>query len=91
MESLAKQQTDVQIKTGQEQCPHHWIIDSSEGVISYGKCNLCGTMKEFINDWETAMSMIAKATDNDKVQEWRSYQPKTGPERHFRCSRRSVQ
>ena len=64
MESLTKQQTVVQAQPEQEQCPHHWIIDSSEGVISHGKCNLCGMTKEFINDWETAVGMIVKDTDN---------------------------
>ena len=62
MESLAKQQADVQAQTEQEECSHHWIIDSSQGVISYGKCNLCGMMKEFINDWETVIGRIGKDT-----------------------------
>ena len=67
MESLAKKQTTVQVQTGQEQCPHHWIIDSSNGVMSYGKCNMCGMMKEFVNDWETAIGMIGKDTGDYKV------------------------
>jgi len=64
MESLVTQQTAGQMQTGQEKCPHHWIIDSSEGVKSVGRCNLCGMMKEFINDWETAIGMIGKDGDN---------------------------
>ena len=69
MESLTKKQNAMQSQAGREQCPHHWIIDSSEGVTSYGKCSLCGMTKEFINDWETAISMMSKDTIDYRVQE----------------------
>ena len=60
MESIVQQQTVMQSPTGQDKCSHYWIIDSSEGVISHGKCNLCGMKKEFINDWETVIALRGK-------------------------------
>jgi len=64
MEFLTKQEIAMHSQTGHGQCPHHWIIDSSEGVTSYGKCSLCGMTKEFINDWETAINRINKDTSD---------------------------
>ncbi len=35
--------------TKQEECIHHWIIDSPEGPKSYSRCKLCGAVAEFYN------------------------------------------
>jgi len=35
--------------TKQQECIHHWIIDSPHGHISYGRCRLCGAVNEFFN------------------------------------------
>ncbi len=34
-------------------CPQHWIIETSEGPVSMGKCRMCGEEKEFSNSVET--------------------------------------
>ncbi len=31
------------------QCPHHWLIETPDGPISKGKCQLCGEEREFNN------------------------------------------
>ncbi len=31
------------------QCAHHWIIETPNGPISKGKCQLCGEEREFNN------------------------------------------
>ncbi len=33
----------------QHECTHHWMINSPEGHISYGRCRLCGAITEFSN------------------------------------------
>jgi len=35
-------------------CAHHWMIESPDGTTSTGVCNLCGTVKQFINSYEAA-------------------------------------
>ena len=30
-------------------CRHHWIIESADGEMSFGKCKYCGEVKEFSN------------------------------------------
>ena len=35
-------------------CAHHWMIESPDGATSTGVCNLCGTVKQFINSYEAA-------------------------------------
>jgi hypothetical protein len=30
-------------------CLHHWVIDSAEGPVSWGKCKLCQLVREFKN------------------------------------------
>jgi hypothetical protein len=52
----------MQLRSSKKQCTHHWIIDSSKGTVSYGRCSLCGMTKEFINEWETAISKTGKDT-----------------------------
>ncbi len=34
------------------QCPHHWIIETPDGPISKGKCQLCGEEREFNNSMD---------------------------------------
>ena len=31
------------------QCPHHWIIETSVGSTSKGVCRLCGEEQDFAN------------------------------------------
>lgn len=31
------------------QCPHHWIIETSQGSTSKGVCRLCGEERDFAN------------------------------------------
>ncbi len=33
-------------------CPYHWIIETSEGPVSMGRCRLCGEEREFSNSVE---------------------------------------
>ncbi len=33
-------------------CAHHWIIATSEGPVSKGRCRLCGEEREFSNSIE---------------------------------------
>jgi len=35
--------------TKQQKCIHHWIIDSPNDHMSYGKCKRCGAVAEFSN------------------------------------------
>jgi hypothetical protein len=37
--------------TKQQECIHHWIIDTPHGQTSYGKCKHCGAVAEFSNTW----------------------------------------
>jgi hypothetical protein len=30
-------------------CHHHWVIDMAKGPVSKGRCEVCGTSKEFPN------------------------------------------
>ena len=30
-------------------CNHHWVIDMAQGPVSKGRCELCGTNKDFHN------------------------------------------
>jgi len=41
-----------EVKTKQEKCIHHWIIDAADGSTSYGRCKHCGLVKTFSNDWQ---------------------------------------
>ena len=39
----------------QEMCVHYWVIDTSNKPMSKGACKHCGMVKEFYNDWRTAL------------------------------------
>lgn len=41
--------TPKDTKKDNEQCPHHWIIETPEGPTSKGVCKLCGAEKTFKN------------------------------------------
>ncbi len=41
--------TLLKSNTKQQECIHHWFIDSPKGHISYGRCRLCGAVTEFYN------------------------------------------
>lgn len=30
-------------------CHHHWVIDMAQGPVSRGRCEFCGTRKDFRN------------------------------------------
>jgi len=32
-----------------QKCRHHWLIESAEGPISQGICQLCGMKRDFHN------------------------------------------
>ena len=34
-------------------CTHHWIIETSYGPVSEGKCRICGEEREFSNSADT--------------------------------------
>ena len=42
----------VAIETAND-CAHHWMIESPDGTTSTGVCNLCGTVREFVNSYES--------------------------------------
>ena len=37
------------ITSEQENCSHHWVIDTPKGPISTGHCKICAMTKEFMN------------------------------------------
>ena len=47
-------------------CRHHWLIESPQGATSFGRCKVCGEVKEFRNSaadtlWEgDPMASISK-------------------------------
>ena len=38
------------------QCAHHWIIETSKGPVSKGRCKLCGEEKKFNNSTEDSVT-----------------------------------
>ena len=49
----------------QEECVHHWIIDSPSGPASRGSCRKCGAEKDFPNT--IADSTWGKWEDDDLI------------------------
>jgi hypothetical protein len=39
----------LESNTKQQECIHHWIIDSPNSHMSSGKCKLCGAVAKFSN------------------------------------------
>lgn len=49
-------------------CRHHWRIESPNGATSYGKCKLCGQVREFMN---SSSDSIWENDSNDSGNRWR--------------------
>ena len=52
----------------QQNCIHHWIIDSSYDLMSYGKCKRCGAVSEFSNTLITDLVNRVKLPDETPIQ-----------------------
>ncbi len=59
-------------------CQHHWVIDAAAGPVSKGRCQTCGTQKEFHNflpdclankDRETYEGWVARHSQNERRRE----------------------
>ena len=57
------------------QCAHYWIIETAEGPVSKGKCQLCGEKREFNNsvgygltNWNSE-PMISRAPQPEKAKD----------------------
>jgi len=62
-------------RSGTGECPHHWVIDAAAGPVSKGRCETCGTQKEFhnylpdclaIKDRETYEGWVARHSQNER-------------------------
>ena len=51
----------------QKKCIHHWIIGSSDGETSSGRCMHCGEVKEFANNWDITFIKKASSVDSDST------------------------
>ncbi len=49
------------------QCAHHWIIETPEGPLSKGKCRLCGEERDFTNSTDFQRSTWLTQTQRDPV------------------------
>ncbi len=56
-------------------CQHHWVIDAAAGRVSSGRCQTCGTEKQFHNflpdcladkDRETYEGWLAKHSQTER-------------------------
>lgn len=45
----SKREKKTESQNIEQQCAHHWIIESPNGPISAGTCKKCGATKEFEN------------------------------------------
>jgi len=59
-------------ETKQQNCIHHWIIDTPDGQTSYGKCRICGAVTEFSNVWISGfvrgkVNTIESETETDNL------------------------
>ena len=64
---VIKGATIMKPKTKQKQCVHLWLIDPPDNKTSFGRCKLCGMVKEFINDWTIATAQIRKTPTDYNV------------------------
>ena len=55
-------------------CRHHWIIDSAQGPMSKGVCQLCGAKREFRNSHYGLDGWMEQA------RQYRFGKPSTPPE-----------
>ena len=46
--------------------PHNWIIATSYGPVSVGKCRMCGEEREFRNSIETRGGWTGKVNDGQQ-------------------------
>ncbi len=54
--------------TAQKPCVHYWLIDSSCGPTSFGRCKHCGEVKEFFNDWKNPYIYGDRTSDDDNAR-----------------------
>jgi hypothetical protein len=47
--STAHREASANGNVARGSCPHHWVIDMAQGPVSKGKCEVCGTSREFHN------------------------------------------
>ncbi len=64
----------LKLETKQQECMHHWIIDSPDSHMSNGNCRLCGAVTEFSNSpsgafLRRASSETAPGIEADHLQE----------------------
>ncbi|GAI22152.1 unnamed protein product [marine sediment metagenome] len=52
----------------QKPCVHYWLIDSSGGPTSFGRCKHCGEVKEFYNDWKNPHINEDRPSDDDNTR-----------------------
>ena len=56
------------------QCPHHWIIETSHGSTSKGVCRLCGEERDFanspaqVNHWAQIAQQKARAAEEARTE-----------------------
>ncbi len=50
-----------------DQCVHHWNIQTSQGSMSEGICRLCGEKREFHNSPEASWAEQARRSRAEKV------------------------
>ena len=51
MQSMEERRSSTAVREvpSQEECRHHWVIESPDGPMSKGACRLCGAEREFRN------------------------------------------
>ena len=52
----------------QDECIHHWMIDTPDGPMSYSKCKRCGAVAKFSNLWMSDFVDRRKPTDSPLIQ-----------------------
>ena len=52
---MLKAPSMVKAPTLKKQCTHYWIIEPARGSTSFGKGKYCGTVTEFVNDYQLAL------------------------------------
>ena len=54
-------------------CRHHWVIQSADGPVSNGSCQVCGETREFKNyvesaTWADSRTTSKRASSSDTVE-----------------------
>lgn len=60
-----KEATTYREAKTQEECRHHWVIETAAGPVSRGVCKLCGAHKEFGNYLPDCLGI-----EKDDYREW---------------------